>query len=295
MSHAERRALAAMVLATLLWGGTFIAIRDAVADVPPALLVSTRFLGAGVLFALVLLVRRRLPTRRDVAGGALSGLLMVGGYFLQAVGLRSTSAGSSAFLTCAGTLLAAFWAWLLLRERPGARLTFGLVLALAGAALLSLRGGFRLGAGELITLAGAALFALQVVAIARYAATADPVALVCVQSFVAGLVLVPFAAGSAGALGTLGGANLARFGYLLVAGSTIAPLLQVVAQRTLPAGRMGLLFALEPVFALVFAVTLGAERFEPRWWLGAGLILAAVVMVEWKPAMPERAVLGSRS
>jgi len=295
MSHAERRALAAMVLATLLWGGTFIAIRDAVADVPPALLVSTRFLGAGVLFALVLLVRRRLPTRRDVAGGALSGLLMVGGYFLQAVGLRSTSAGSSAFLTCAGTLLAAFWAWLLLRERPGARLTFGLVLALAGAALLSLRGGFRLGAGELITLAGAALFALQVVAIARYAATADPVALVCVQSFVAGLVLVPFAAGSAGALGTLGGANLARFGYLLVAGSTIAPLLQVVAQRTLPAGRMGLLFALEPVFALVFAVTLGAERFEPRWWLGAGLILAAVLMVEWKPAMPERAVLGSRS
>jgi len=295
MSHAERRALAAMVLATLLWGGTFIAIRDAVADVPPALLVSTRFLGAGVLFALVLLVRRRLPTRRDVAGGALSGLLMVGGYFLQAVGLRSTSAGSSAFLTCAGTLLAGFWAWLLLRERPGARLTFGLVLALAGAALLSLRGGFRLGAGELITLAGAALFALQVVAIARYAATADPVALVCVQSFVAGLVLVPFAAGSAGALGTLGGANLARFGYLLVAGSTIAPLLQVVAQRTLPAGRMGLLFALEPVFALVFAVTLGAERFEPRWWLGAGLILAAVLMVEWKPAMPERAVLGSRS
>ena len=295
MSHAERRALAAMVLATLLWGGTFIAIRDAVADVPPALLVSTRFLGAGVLFALVLLLRRRLPTRRDVAAGALSGLLMVGGYFLQAVGLRSTSAGSSAFLTCAGTLLAAFWAWVLLRERPGARLTFGLVLALAGAALLSLRGGFRLGAGELITLAGAALFALQVVAIARYAATADPVALVCVQSFVAGLVLVPFAAGSAGALGTLGGANLARFGYLLVAGSTIAPLLPVVAQRTLPAGRMGLLFALEPVFALVFAVTLGAERFEPRWWLGAGLILAAVVMVEWKPAMPERAVLGSRS
>ena len=295
MSRAERRALAAMVLATLLWGGTFIAIRDAVADVPPALLVSSRFLGAGVLFALVLLVRRRLPTRRDVAGGALSGLLMVGGYFLQAVGLRSTSAGSSAFLTCAGTLLAGFWAWLLLRERPGPRLTIGLVLAMVGAALLSLRGGFRLGAGELITLAGAALFALQVVAIARYAATADPVALVCVQSFVAGLVLVPFAAGSAGALGTLGGANLARFGYLLVAGSTIAPLLQVVAQRTLPAGRMGLLFALEPVFALVFAVTLGAERFEPRWWLGAGLILAAVVMVEWKPAMPERAVLGSRS
>ena len=293
MSPAERRALAAMVLATLLWGGTFVAIRDAVAAVPPALLVSTRFLGAGVLFALVLGARRRLPTRRDVAGGALSGLLMVGGYFLQAVGLRSTSAGSSAFLTCAGTLLAAFWAWALLHERPGARLTLGLALAMVGAALLSLRGGLHLGRGELITLAGAALFALQVVAIARFASTTDPVALVCVQSFVAGLVLLPFAAPSAGALGTLGGANLARFGYLLLAGSTLAPLLQVHAQRTLPAGRMGLLFALEPVFALVFAVTLGAEHFEPRWWLGAGLILTAVVMVEWRPVARDASVLGS--
>jgi len=291
MSPAERRAIAAMVLATLLWGGTFVAIRDAVAAVPPALLVSTRFLGAGILFALVLLVRRHLPTRRETAGGALSGLLMVGGFFLQAVGLRSTSAGSSAFLTCAGTLLAAFWAWLLLRERPGARLTFGIALAMAGSALLSLRGDFRLGTGELITLAGAAMFALQVVAISRFANTSDPVALVCVQSFVAGAVLLPFALPSAGALRTLGGANLARFTYLLLAGSTLAPLLQVYAQRTLPAGRMGLLFALEPVFALGFAVTLGAERFEPRWWLGAGSILAAVVMVEWKTS--ERAVQGT--
>jgi len=291
VNAAERRAIAAMVLATLLWGGTFVAIRDAVAAVPPALLVSTRFIGAGLLFALVLVLRRRLPSRRDLAGGALSGLLMVGGFFLQAVGLQSTSAGSSAFLTCAGTLLAAFWAWLLLRERPGARLTFGIALAMAGSALLSLRGDFRLGAGELITLAGAAMFALQVVAIARFASTTDPVALVCVQSFVAGAVLLPFALPSAGALRTLGGANLARFTYLLLAGSMLAPLLQVYAQRTLPAGRMGLLFALEPVFALVFAVTLGAERFEPRWWLGAGSILAAVVMVEWKTS--ERAVQGT--
>ena len=292
MSPAERRAIAAMVLATLLWGGTFVAIRDAVAAVPPALLVSTRFLGAGVLFALVLAFRRRMPRGFEIAGGALSGLLMVGGYFLQAVGLKSTSAGSSAFLTCAGTLLAAFWAWLLLRERPGARLMFGIALAMVGSALLSLRGEFRLGGGELITLAGAALFALQVVALARFASASDPVALVCVQSFVAGAVLLPFALPSAGALRTLDGANLARFTYLLLAGSTLAPLLQVVAQRTLSAGRMGLLFALEPVFALVFAVTLGAERFEPRWWLGAGLILAAVVMVEWKPEVVRRAATG---
>ena len=40
------------------------------------------------------------------------------------------------------------------------------------------------------------------------------------------------------------------------------------AQRTLPPGRIGLLFALEPVFALAFALALRGERFVARWWAG---------------------------
>jgi drug/metabolite transporter (DMT)-like permease len=281
---AERGALAAMVGATLLWGGTFVAIRDSVAGVPPAMLVAWRFTAAGALFTIVLLLRRRLPSRHDVTGGFLSGLLMVGGFYFQAVGLRTAAAGTSAFLTCTGTLLAAFWAWPLLGQRPGRRLVAGIALAMAGSALLSLRGaGFTLGTGEVWTLAGAALFALQVVAVARFAAGADPVALVCVQSFTAAAILMPFAGTPHAAAELFAGADRWRFVYLAVAGSTIAPLLQVHAQRTLSAGRIGLLFALEPVFALLFALTLGGERFGGHWWAGATLILAAVALVEWRP------------
>lgn len=272
-----------VVLACLLWGGTFVAIRDAVAGIPPALLVAARFLVAGAAFAFVLALRRRAPARPDVAGGVLSGLLMAGGFTLQAEGLRWTSAGSSAFLTCAGSLLTAFWAWLLLRQRPGGRLVAGIAIALAGSALLSLRQGLALGRGEALTLAGAALFALQIVAVARFARVADPVALVCVHSLVAAAVLAPFAGSPRALFDTLHGDGLWRFLYLAVAGSTLAPLLQVHAQRTLSAGRMGLLFALEPVFALMFAVTIGAESFALRWWLGAALILGAVLLVEWRP------------
>ena len=281
---ASRRAVGAMVLACLLWGGTFVAIRDSVAAIPPALLVASRFLCAGLIFAAILIARRRVPSTADLRGGAASGLLMVGGFVLQAEGLRTTSAGSSAFLTCAGTLLTAFWAWLLLRQRPGARLLAGIAIALAGSALLSLDAGLRLGRGELLTLAGAALFALQIVAVSRWVSVADPVALVCVQSFVAAAILAPFVGPPAVLFAALfaapTSATLWNFVYLAIAGSTIAPLLQVLAQRTLPAGRIGLLFALEPVFALVFALTLGAESFAMRWWLGAGLILAAVLLVE---------------
>jgi drug/metabolite transporter (DMT)-like permease len=60
----------------------------------------------------------------------------------------------------------------------------------------------------------------------------------------------------------------------------IAPLLQVRAQRSLSAGRVALLFALEPLFALMFAVWLGGEHFHLHWWLGAALILSAVLVAE---------------
>jgi drug/metabolite transporter (DMT)-like permease len=280
----EAAAVAAMVAATLLWGGTFVAIRDSVGALPPATLVCGRFAVAALLFAATVALRGRPVVPRDVWAGAGTGVLMLGGYFFQAEGLRFTSAGSSAFLTCAGTLLAAFFAWPLLRQRPGRALVAGIVLALAGSALLSLREGLRLGRGELLTLLGAAIYALQVVALGRFAAKADPLVLTGAQAATVALALAPFARGASVAFGALDTAGWSRFAYLAVAGSTIAPLLQVLAQRRLPPGRVGLLFALEPVFALVFALTLGAESFEPRWWLGAGLILTAVVLVEWRAA-----------
>jgi len=280
----EPAAVAAMVVATLLWGGTFVAIRDTVQAIPPATLVCGRFAVGAVVFAALVAFRGRVPAARDVWAGIGSGALMLGGYFFQAEGLRSTSAGSSAFLTCAGTLLAAFFAWPILGQRPGRVLVAGIAVAMAGSALLSLRAGFELGHGELLTLLGAATYALQVVALGRWAPGADPIVLTGAQAATVAVILAPFSGDAARTFGALDGAGWVRFAYLAVAGSTLAPLLQVLAQRRLPPGRVGLLFALEPVFALVFALTIGAERFEARWWTGAGLILLAVAMVEWRAA-----------
>jgi drug/metabolite transporter (DMT)-like permease len=284
----EAAAVAAMVAATLLWGGTFVAIRDSVGAIPPATLVCGRFAVAAALFAGTIALRGRAPARRDLWIGAGSGALMLGGYYFQAEGLRFTSAGSSAFLTCAGTLLAAFFAWPLLRQRPGPALAAGIAIAMAGSALLSLREGLHLGRGEALTLLGAASYALQVVLLGRFAAGADPLVLAGTQAATVALALAPFARGAGEVFGALDPPGWGRFAYLAVAGSTLAPLLQVLAQRRLPPGRIGLLFALEPVFALVFALTLGAERFEARWWAGAGLILFAVVLVEWRAAASAR-------
>jgi drug/metabolite transporter (DMT)-like permease len=281
------RGLAAMVLATALWGATFVVIRDSLAAVPPVSMVFARFAGAAVLMGIVATLRRARFSASSWRAGLIGGVCAGCGYLFQAIGLQFTSAGSSAFLTCTGTLFAGLFAWPLLGLRPGAVLVAGLGLAALGSALLPAQGvGF--GPGELWTLVGALAYAFQIVVVAREADTADPVAVTFLQSLVIALLLAPIGAADLAVLAALRPVDLARLGYLAVAGSMIAPWLQVYAQRHLPPGRIGLLFALEPMFAIVFAVGLGGERYQGPWWLGAALILSAVVLVEASAARRER-------
>jgi len=276
----ERAGVAAMVVATLLWGGTFVVIRDTVRALEPVTLVFLRFTAAVVLLGIAAAWLRPRFDRTAWIGGLLGGGCAAAGYLSQAIGLQSTSAGTSAFLTCMGTLFAALFAWPLLAQRPSGALVAGIALALGGSALLPSGGVMRLGAGELWTLLGSIAFALQIVVLAHFAPRTAPLSITLIQTATLALALAPFAHAPMQALASLPPTDLQRLAYLAVAGSTIAPFLQMIAQRTLPAGRIGLLFALEPVFALFFAITFGHEHFAGPWWLGATLILAGVIGVE---------------
>lgn len=274
-----------MVGATLLWGGTFVVLRDALHAIDPQPVVFVRFGLAGLVFLGVLAIRGRRVTRRELLAGIVSGVLCGALYLLQAIGLRTISAGSSAFLTCAGSLFTGLLAWPLLRQRPTIAMFLGMAIAVVGAALLSLDPqSLHFGFGEVITLAGALSYGLGLIVVGRLGSRFDPVAVAAVQSLTTALCLAGSAPQALAEIPRLPLAVLARLAYLLVAGTLLAPWLQLTAQRSLSPGRIGLLLALEPVFALVLAVTIGHERFVPKWWLGAALILCAVAVVETSSA-----------
>jgi drug/metabolite transporter (DMT)-like permease len=276
-----------MVAATALWGATFVIIRDSLARIDPVALVCNRFAVATLLLVIVLVARRQRPDAEAWRGGVLGGLFAAGGFVFQAIGLETTTAGTSAFLTSTGSLLAGLYAWPILRQRPSGALVAGIALAAAGSALLAGPAALRVGAGETWTLLGALCWGAWVVAQARFAPHAEPLALTTVQAATVTVALLPWAVHHPLLEPWREPATAARLLYLVVAGSVVAPFLQVVALKTLSAGRVGLLLALEPVFALVFAITFGGEHFALRWWLGAALILAGVTWVEWR-SLPGR-------
>src|SRR4029077_8823524 len=87
----DRAAVTAMVVATLLWGATFVVIRDTVATLDPRVLVCVRFTIAAVLLFALAAARGRMPRGEAWVGGIVSGILGAFGFLFQAIGLTATS------------------------------------------------------------------------------------------------------------------------------------------------------------------------------------------------------------
>jgi drug/metabolite transporter (DMT)-like permease len=101
-SEARRSsALTALCLLTVwvAWGGTYPAIRVMVETVPPLLGTAVRFLLAGAVLAAVLGALGRLrAARREVAGAAVVGTVILGDIGVLAVAEQEVPAGLAALI-----------------------------------------------------------------------------------------------------------------------------------------------------------------------------------------------------
>jgi len=266
---------------TAVWGSTFVVVKDAVGRMPVTDFLTWRF---GIAAAAMLVLRPRTVAALGPAGrraGLVLGVALGAGYLLQTLGLQTTSAAVSGFVTGMFVVLTPLGAALLLHTRPGRPALAAVVLATAGLALLSLH-GVAVGGGELLTLGCAAAFALHIVGLGRWAATFDAFGLAVVQlltttalcaavALPGGLVVPP----DAGVWGALV--------LTALAATALAFLVQTWAQAHLPPTRAAVIMTMEPVFGGVFAVVVGGESLGPRALVGAALVLAAMLLTELGP------------
>src|SRR5688572_24345634 len=94
----SRAADLALVLNTVIWGTTFVVVKQALNDCSVLLFLALRFSIASIALAVFLLPGIKF-SRRSVVGGVLAGLFLIGGYILQTAGLLWTTASKSGFLT----------------------------------------------------------------------------------------------------------------------------------------------------------------------------------------------------
>lgn len=282
----RRKAEAALVWNTIVWGATFVVVKSALFKISPLLFLTLRFSLASLVLA-ILMGRKARWEWRPVAAGALAGVFLFCGYAFQTFGLRLTSAPKSAFITGLSCVMVPLLAALVYRNRPQVSEVVGLIAATAGLALMTLRGTEGgLNPGDVMTFFCAVAFAAHIVALGHYSES---------MSFE---VLSVSQVGSAALLSSisLGLAERARVEWslpvvcaILVTGllaTALAFTIQAWAQRYTTSTRTGLIYALEPVFAWMTSFVVAGVGLSGRAAAGAALILGGVVMVEVKPLNP---------
>ncbi len=280
-----RKAEAALVWNTVVWGSTFVLVKAALDDISPILFLALRFsLATAALVGLFAARRRLVWNWRTAAAGALAGVFLFAGYLTQTLGLRLTSAPKSAFITGLASVMVPLVAALVYRSRPRVSEVVGILVATAGLGLLTLQGrGGPINPGDLLTLLCAVAFATHIVVLGHFSERMDfellSVAQVGSAAVLSGSLFwwveVPRVAWRPAVLGAI-----------LVTGllaTALAFTIQAWAQRRTSSTRTGLIYMLEPVFAWITSYLLVGEGLTRRAAAGAALILGGVIMVEVKP------------
>lgn len=288
--HDGRARLAVLLLlaVTAVWGSTFFLIRDLVEHVPSADFLTVRFGIAAVLMFALFHRQTRALSRRELTLGAGLGVLYAVAQLLQTVGLETTAASVSGFLTGTYIVLTPVLGALLLRDHVPRAAWVAALIATFGIGVLSLQ-GLAMGFGEALTLGSAAVYALHILALGRWSTASTALGLSTVQAAVISLVCLVAAVPDGITLPGTGGQWVSLLYMAVVAGAG-ALLAQTWAQAHLTATRAAVVMAMEPVFAALFAVLFGNESVTWRLLVGGGLVLGAMYLVELRGSGHEEGV-----
>jgi drug/metabolite transporter (DMT)-like permease len=282
-----QRATLALLTAIMLWGSTFIITKLIMVELGPFALTFLRFfIGLLVLAP----IARRQGFRLSMIFQpiflqfGLTGIALF--YGLQNLGLTYTSAGNAALIEGGIPAVTALLSFLILKERINRRRLIGVVVTLAGVALVSgvqsTDGGAHTIVGNLLVFGAVLAFSTYTIQGKRLVADYPPV-VTTAASFGAGLLfLTPVAAGEllltgVPAISPLGWLAIL---YLGIGASAITTFLWIYALQYVDASAAGLYTSLAPVVGIGFAVMLG-ESTSVIQLVGGALAVAGVWIGNW--------------
>jgi len=281
---ADRAGVGSALLGAFLFGASTPVAKLLVGGVEPLVLAGLLYAGSGIGLTLWLLARRARPgapriafPRDDVPW--LAGAVVAGGIaapVLLMIGLASTEASTAALLLNLEGVFTALIAWFAFRENFDRRVLAGMVLIVAGGAVLAWRPGETGLAWPAIAIAAACLLWAVDNNLTRKVSASDAVVIAAVKGVVAGGVNLALAA----TLGAAAPSAALAFaaGAVGFAGYGVSLALFVVALRQLGAARTAAYFSTAPFIGAALAFAFLGESQTALFWIAALLIAAGVAL-----------------
>jgi drug/metabolite transporter (DMT)-like permease len=282
-----------LAVCALIWGATFVIVKDALADASVFAFLAARFVLAAIVMAVIFWRVIRATNRAEILAGIWIGCFMFAGYAFQTVGLVSTTPSKAAFITGSSVVLVPIFHGILWRSKIRLFVWMGAFAALGGLYLLTVpaSGLAQLNRGDLLVCGCAISFAFHICFAGHFSAKHSYSALSFHETAVtATLSLFAIPAASAAGLESVRFHStqplLMAVGVTAFLATALAFSIQLWAQQHTSAAHTAIIFSLEPVFAGVTSYVWFGERLSARALAGAGLILGGIVIAELKSGAP---------
>ncbi len=282
-----------LFLATVLWGTSFIILKQAMEEVPAFYIIAIRFLVAGVVLALVFVKKLVKINKGIFLRGIILGLILSMAYLIQTEGLKYTTPSRNAFLTSSYCVMTPFIVWLLFKNKPKSYHIISAVTCIVGIGLIALSGGknetgVNVWLGDGLTLVSAVFYGLQIIYIEKFQQRGDDsMVLLVIELLTVGVVVaiatlifeLPKYGIGAYALNL---DQLLEIGYLTLFCTIIAQFALIVGQKFTTVNQAAIILSLEAVFGTLFSVILGDEKLSAILIVGFVLVFIAMILSETK-------------
>ena len=301
----RRRAVWGLLVVTIVWGATFIWMKQAMNALQSeidfygqtavvSVLVGGRFLIAAVaLFIGSSKARAALREKELWSGGTVLGLILLVGFTTQKVGIDTISPSTSAFLTSLYVVFTAMISTKMTGQPVTRMMIAGVLLATFGAGFIEGPPHLSWGKGEILTVICAFFFALHIIFTQSITQRMDPLG-VTITSFLVvsiGSLAISFLMGGEDTFKlwelTLQQDVLVPLLCLGLLGSLFALLLLNLLQRHLHPVQAAIIYGLEPVWATMFALGLGLTDWTGWIAVGGSALLLGNVLVELRQSAPK--------
>jgi len=268
-----------MIFITMIWGITFVMVKDALNDAPPFIFLALR---KGIAFlAGVIYLHQNIKkiTTLEIIGGLVCGIVLYTGYSFQNFGLILTSPSKSAFITSVSVILVPVLLLIFGLQKIKIRFWIIIMMTLFGLYILLNPIGGNINFGDILTFGCAFSFALHIIFQDIYLKRKVDV----VRFFVIQVMFVFLFSSISGFIFEGSSIVLSERLFIAIAvtgilGTFVAIIIMLWAQTILTATQTAILLSLEPVFAALFSVFYAGEILGVFGWIGGAIIVFSVAL-----------------
>jgi drug/metabolite transporter (DMT)-like permease len=271
--------VAALLVVTIAWGASFVAMKPAMDKSPVFDFLAIRFTIAAILMIIVKPKVLKAFKGKTLFYGIILGIILGFSYITQTIGLTLSTAAITSFVTGLYVILTPLLVWAIFKKKPRGIVAIGAILATVGLGFITIKEA-SFDFGQIWTILCALGFAAHIVGLGRWSPGKDVYALTVIQLATVALVCWIGAAPD-GIQQPVDGEVWFAILFTAVFATALAFFIQTWAQSIMDASRVAIILTMEVVFAALTSVAVGQEVLSLQVIFGGLLMLAAMLLIEW--------------